>query len=173
MSSGCEIKLRPVGDAREIATRGNTLCAALQNEHFDFAALLASGREKSVETRRPRSIFPPASPSITRAIPTTTLIQIETPDRLGLLYDLVACLGRNNVYIALARISTEKGAAIDTFYVTDAATRGKITDPKRIEQLQQRSAQAAVALAPNEWTQNRLRFAEFGRCRLTSRVLLL
>ena len=64
---------------------------------------------------------------------------METPDRLGLLYDLVACLGRNNVYIALSRISTDKGAAIDTFYVTDASTRGKITDTKRIDQLQQRT----------------------------------
>ena len=69
------------------------------------------------------------------------MIQVETPDRLGLLYDLVSCLGRNNVYITLSRISTDKGAAIDTFYVTDATTRGKITDAKWIEQLQQRCKQ--------------------------------
>ena len=75
-----------------------------------------------------------------------TLIQVETSDRLGLLYDLVACIGRQNVYIALARISTDKGAAIDTFYVTDATTRGKISDPKRIEQLQL-ELQAAAASA--------------------------
>jgi [protein-PII] uridylyltransferase len=72
------------------------------------------------------------------------LIQVETPDRLGLLYDLVACLGRNNVYIALARINTDKGAAVDTFYVTDAATRGKITEARRIDQLQQELTQATV-----------------------------
>ena len=83
--------------------------------------------------------------------PTYTLIQIETPDRLGLLYDLVACLGRNNVYIALSRISTEKGAAIDTFYVTDAATRGKITEPRRIDELQERAAPGhRDSLAPND-----------------------
>ena len=69
------------------------------------------------------------------------------PDRLGLLYDLVSCLGRNNVYITLSRISTDKGAAIDTFYVTDATTRGKITDAKRIEQLQQALHEATLAHA--------------------------
>jgi [protein-PII] uridylyltransferase len=69
---------------------------------------------------------------------------VETPDRLGLLYDLVACLGRQNVYITLSRISTDKGAAIDTFYVTDTTTRGKITDAKRIEQLQEQLHAAAV-----------------------------
>jgi [protein-PII] uridylyltransferase len=72
------------------------------------------------------------------------LIQVETPDRLGLLYDLVACLARENVYITLSRINTDKGAAIDTFYVTDASTRGKITDAKRIEHLQRELLAAAV-----------------------------
>jgi UTP:GlnB (protein PII) uridylyltransferase len=60
---------------------------------------------------------------------------------------LVACLGRNNVYITLSRISTEKGAAIDTFYVTDATTRGKITDTSRISQLQEELQAAAMTSA--------------------------
>ena len=71
--------------------------------------------------------------------PTYTLIQIETPDRLGLLYDLLSCLDREGVYIALSRISTEKGAAIDTFYVADATTRGKITDSNRISCIAERN----------------------------------
>ena len=76
------------------------------------------------------------------------MIQVETPDRLGLLYDLVSCLGRNNVYITLSRISTDKGAAIDTFYVTDATTRGKITrEQTRSKQLQEQ-LHDAVTVAP-------------------------
>ena len=73
-----------------------------------------------------------------KAHPGYTLIQIQTPDRLGLLYDLLTCLGQEGVAIALSRISTQNGAAIDTFYVTDSATRGKISDSHRIAALQQK-----------------------------------
>ena len=71
-------------------------------------------------------------------------MQIQTPDRLGLLYQLLSAFGQEHVSIALSRISTEKGAAIDTFYVADRTTRGKITDPSRIAALQERLRNAAV-----------------------------
>jgi [protein-PII] uridylyltransferase len=76
--------------------------------------------------------------------PAYTLVQIQTPDRLGLLYELLSAFGQENVSIALSRISTEKGAAIDTFYVADQITRGKITDSSRIAALLQRLQQAAI-----------------------------
>ena len=44
-----------------------------------------------------------------KAHPTYTLIQIQTPDRLGLLYELLTAFGEERVSIALSRISTEKG----------------------------------------------------------------
>jgi UTP:GlnB (protein PII) uridylyltransferase len=62
-----------------------------------------------------------------------------------LLYDLLACLGREGVSIALSRVSTQNGAAIDTFYVTDSATRGKITDSQRIAALQKRLQLATLS----------------------------
>jgi len=75
---------------------------------------------------------------------THTLIQIQTPDRLGLLYELLYAFGQERVSIALSRISTEKGAATDTFYVADQNTRGKITDTSRIAALQKRLHRAAL-----------------------------
>ncbi|MBA2743644.1 MAG: hypothetical protein H0U43_04945, partial [Chthoniobacterales bacterium] len=59
-------------------------------------------------------------------------------------YDLLSVFGREGVSIALSRISTEKGAAIDTFYVADRATRGKIVDAARIKELQRKLQVAAV-----------------------------
>jgi UTP:GlnB (protein PII) uridylyltransferase len=97
----------------------------LEGERFDVLPLLANIRRRGSKSA-PEIEFPTRIIIENKSHPTSTLIQVETPDRLGLLYDLVACLGRNNVYIALARINTDKGAAVDTFYVTDAATRGKI-----------------------------------------------
>jgi [protein-PII] uridylyltransferase len=76
--------------------------------------------------------------------PAYTLVQIQTPDRLGLLYELLSAFGEERVSIALSRISTEKGAAIDTFYVADRTTRGKITDSSRIAALLQRLQEAAI-----------------------------
>ena len=80
-----------------------------------------------------------------KAHPTYTLIQIQTADRIGLLYDLLKCFGRNGVAMALSRISTESGAAMDTFYVTDNVARSKITDSHRIKQLQTELQRAVLA----------------------------
>ncbi|MGH7935528.1 MAG: hypothetical protein ACREF8_00780, partial [Chthoniobacterales bacterium] len=139
-------KLGPVSNPHEISLIESTLRMALEHERFDFAPLLATVRRKGA--RRSTEVeFPTRITIENKTHPTTTLIQVETPDRLGLLYDLVACLGRQNVYITLSRISTDKGAAIDTFYVTDATTHGKITDPKRIDVLQEQLRAATLPLA--------------------------
>ncbi|MDE3068534.1 MAG: [protein-PII] uridylyltransferase [Verrucomicrobiota bacterium] len=57
---------------------------------------------------------------------TYTVIEIETEDQLGLLYSITQTLAGLAVDIASARILTERGAAIDSFYVRDA-DGGKIT----------------------------------------------
>jgi [protein-PII] uridylyltransferase len=46
-----------------------------------------------------------------------TVIEIETEDRLGLLYAVSQALAEVDVEISVAKISTERGAAIDSFYV--------------------------------------------------------
>ncbi len=137
-------KLGPINDPREITLVESTLRTALATERFDFAPLLSTTGRRRGPKGSPEIDFPTRITIENKSHPTSTLIQVETPDRLGLLYDLVACLGRQDVYITLSRISTDKGAAIDTFYVTDATTRGKITEAKRIDLLQRQLHLAAV-----------------------------
>jgi len=59
-----------------------------------------------------------------------TVIDIETEDRLGLLYVISEALSELRLDISLAKISTEKGAAIDTFYVSELDGQ-KIVSPPR------------------------------------------
>ena len=61
-----------------------------------------------------------------------TAIEVETEDRVGLLYAISAALAELDLNISTARIVTEKGAAIDTFYVSERDGR-KILDEGRRE----------------------------------------
>jgi len=134
----CDTKGQALTDQTQIDSVQDTLRKALEDEEFDFAPLLEKARRHS----RVRAVtgldFPTSIALDNKAHPACTLLQIETPDRLGLLYDLLSALGQQNLNIVLSRISTQSGAAIDTFYVTDNVTRGKITDSHRLNLLQQR-----------------------------------
>lgn len=48
-----------------------------------------------------------------------TIIEVDTRDRPGLLYDLARTLAANNVYVASAVIATYGEQVVDTFYVKD------------------------------------------------------
>ena len=48
-----------------------------------------------------------------------TIIEVDTRDRPGLLFDLARTLAANNVYIASAVIATYGEQAVDSFYVKD------------------------------------------------------
>ena len=48
-----------------------------------------------------------------------TIIEVDTRDRAGLLYDLTRTMAANNIYIASAVIVTYGAQVVDTFYVKD------------------------------------------------------
>jgi [protein-PII] uridylyltransferase len=143
----CTADAKAVTDRDKYKQVERTLSDSLGNEAFDFAPLIAEARHKHRDRLTQGIDFPTRISIDNKVHPSYTLVQIETPDRLGLLYDLVSCLEQEAVYIALSRISTEKGAAVDTFYVADVASRGKITDSNRISSLQKKLHKAAVLTA--------------------------
>lgn len=59
-----------------------------------------------------------------------TVIDLQTEDRVGLLYAVSGAFNELNIDIELVKIATEKGAAIDSFYVEEK-NGGKLTDPQR------------------------------------------
>lgn len=102
----------------------------LNGEEIDLPALIARA------TTRP-AYQPYAGERMTtrvqfdnQASETRTLIEIETEDHLGLLYAISQTLAKLEVDIAAARILTERGAAIDSFYVREP-DGGKIESPAR------------------------------------------
>jgi [protein-PII] uridylyltransferase len=72
---------------------------------------------------------------------TRTLIEIQTEDRLGLLYAISQTFSELALDIANARIVTERGAAIDSFYVTELGG-SKIMTAERQKQIERGLRQA-------------------------------
>jgi len=121
----------------------STLTKALEPDGTDLTPLLAAARKKGRRSPVGDLEFPSRVSIDNQADPHFTLIEVQAPDRIGLLHDLLQCFSRNEIDIALARISTESGAAIDTFYVTDRRSHSKLTGTQRMNALHQELHAAA------------------------------
>jgi [protein-PII] uridylyltransferase len=76
---------------------------------------------------------------------TRTVIDVETEDHVGLLYTISQALAELNLDIYVAKISTEKGAAIDSFYVSEG-DGAKIRDAGRQQEIERRLRTAIARL---------------------------
>jgi [protein-PII] uridylyltransferase len=130
----CTDRNEAVTDERDRASVARALEEALHVMEYDFEPLL----EKVRRRRRPSHWIGDEFPTRLRfdndALANETLLEITTPDRPALLHDLARTLARNEAQITFARIETEKGAAVDAFYLVDWLG-AKITDPAALEAL--------------------------------------
>lgn len=133
----CSTKAHAVTDPREFELVEQSLRRALEDENFDFLPLIERAKHQSRHRPALGIEFPIHIGIDNKTHPIYTLIEIQAPDRLGLLYDILTCLDRESVSIALSRINTQDGAAIDTLYVVDRSAHAKITDSQRITAIQQ------------------------------------
>ena len=132
-------------ESRDIASVEGTLRQSLMTESFDFApSLLKARRRRRTSGFRSQELdFPTRTVITNEATDLYTLVEVQTPDRLGLLYDLLRALGKSKVNVILSRIATEKGGAIDSFYVTNQDGE-RITDAATKEKIQSAVQLAAV-----------------------------
>lgn len=79
------------------------------------------------------------------AHPDCTILELQAPDKLGLLYHLLRAISHDGISIQSARIATECRAALDAFYLR-GRDGGKITDQTRLLRLERR-IRAAVRRA--------------------------
>jgi [protein-PII] uridylyltransferase len=140
----CDTNAHPATDPRDFKLVEQTLRRALEDESFDFLPLIETAKRQS-RRLAPAIEFPTRIAIDNKTHPSYTLIEIQAPDRLGLLYDVLSCLDRENILIPLSRINTQAGAAIDTLYVVDGANHAKITDSHRIRTIQQHLKNAILS----------------------------
>jgi [protein-PII] uridylyltransferase len=133
-------------EPRDLAAVEDILRQSLQSETFDFEPLLQKARRRRRSAPVPvlqELGFPTRTVITNEATSRHTLLEVQTPDRLGLLYNLLRALSKQNVNVVLSRIATEMGAAIDSFYLTDREGE-RITDPATMKKIQTAVQQAAT-----------------------------
>ncbi len=131
----CDTRFQAVTNAKDTQLVEATLGEALSREDFDFPQALQKAMGKKSQLLQEID-FPTRIGIDNDAHPIYTVVDIQTPDRLGLLYNILRGFGEAGLNIGLSRIATEKGGAIDSFYVTNAEGE-KLKDGKSMERLQQ------------------------------------
>ena len=135
-----------LADPEQRAKFEGTLAAVLTGETLNLTALIARQKisrplyQAYVGERIPTQVVFDNNASDTR-----TLLEVETEDRIGLLYTIAQTLTELSLDISTARICTEKGAAIDSFYLHELGG-GKILSLERQHAIERRLRHAIAVL---------------------------
>ncbi|MBU3666144.1 MAG: [protein-PII] uridylyltransferase [Chthoniobacterales bacterium] len=140
----CDPKHRPVDSERDHRMVERLLDESLLDPDFDFLPHIEKARQRMRYFMSQEADIPTRITVDDRSHPVFTIVDIETPDRMGLLYDLFAAIANLGLSLELARITTEKEVAMDTFYLVRAKDGEKITSDRDIRALQRALHDAAV-----------------------------
>lgn len=138
----CTTNLEPVTDERTLARFQRLLGEVFGTEDPDLDALLPQRSQEAAEATAGLQ-FPTRLTVSNDLSPQYTVVELDTVDRLGLLCDLFRTIGRHGFEVAHARINTEKGAALDTFYLTRPGGE-KIEDRQQLALLREDLARVAL-----------------------------
>lgn len=110
--------------SKEIFTKKLTDALMSQNELMPAITELEAKTQKD---KTPKDILPaPFPPSVDvyhELSLKRTIIEVQANDRLGLLYRLARLIYSKGFDISFARIATERGVAMDTFYIENVNSR--------------------------------------------------
>jgi [protein-PII] uridylyltransferase len=113
---------------------------------LDVPAAMEARRNRG-SRRRPRGRAPsvPSAGFVPEASPDFSVLEVRADDRPGLVYTLASTLSGLGLDIAFATIATERGQALDVFYVTEG-------DGRRLEAARMRAVEDTVRRALGEPT---------------------
>jgi [protein-PII] uridylyltransferase len=142
----CDLRHNAISSAKDKARFAEFLNRSQDEEDFDFRPFFQA--ERGMKFYRLSQEFDlPTKVTVENSFhPLFTLVEIQTPDHPGLLYDLLSAFHEAGASIVLSRITTEMDVALDTFYVTDRSGN-KIPDDGTIERLQRLLQKRAVRSA--------------------------
>jgi len=144
----CDQLLQAVTDPKQIQAAEQMLQRALTNqETIEFRQVLEKIRASRGAVPRLREVRIPTIIEFDNEISESrTVVEVQAEDRVGLLFTLTNTLSELSLDISFAKIFTEKGAAIDSFYVQDHDGQ-KIADTGRLDQIKAKLEAAIELLA--------------------------
>ena len=107
-------------DRRYEASRLPLIRSIIARSFFSEAATTETIKSRDVIKKRERAFKVPTTITFDNdGSELYTIIEVDTRDRPGLLFDLTRTLANSNIYIASAVIATYGEQVVDAFYVKD------------------------------------------------------
>ena len=147
----CSTGLTPIDSQKEKSAVESRLAESLLVEDYDFTPMLKPAPRLATYRISQEAELPTKITVNNFQHPSYTLVDIQTPDRLGLLYALLRAFGSGGYNIELSRITTEMDVAIDSFYITGPGGK-KLEKPEEISRVQRLLRQATGTMEAREET---------------------
>ena len=139
----CTVNFEPVSTDRARTRVRQLTERAFKADDFDFSVEIAEhrrpGRGLQEIAEIPQRVYVTNERSQEH-----TVVELQAADRIGFLYDVFVSIGRLGLNITHARINTEKGAALDSFYIQTMDGQ-KITDKAVLDELKEVLTKAVFA----------------------------
>lgn len=139
----CTVNFEPVSAESTQQAVDDMLERWSEGEKIELEENIATQRKDSLRKRGQLSVaesaheFPQRVYLTNELSPEYTVAEIQVVDRIGLLYDIFSTIALLDLEISHARINTEKGAAIDTLYLSKRSG-GKITERAKLAEVRDR-----------------------------------
>ena len=125
---------KSTSDEKEVWEKINTNLIRVHKGKDDVEQLVNKRKSGTAFYKKVIPKYPPRIEIDNNSSDTSTVIDIYTHDRAGLLYDVAKTLDKLRLNINYAKISTKVDQVVDVLYVSTRAGK-KITDEKRIERI--------------------------------------
>ncbi|SHJ83184.1 UTP--GlnB (protein PII) uridylyltransferase, GlnD [Rubritalea squalenifaciens DSM 18772] len=132
----CTVDHKPVTDSKTKKKVKEVFDQLMQQEDYDSSLYLKRKRNFLRKDKNEGALPFPVRAFVNQHLSSKyTAIEIQALDRIGLLHDLFLHIGKCGLATVHARICTEKGAAMDTIYVSNLDGT-KVTDPEKLRELE-------------------------------------